>query len=154
VPAQARELAARLSELFERDCVIVARLNDAHRRLREANERLWCGLHPDALALIYNEAAPAGRSQIAELIGTASDGQAALLCGLQQAHWQIHHGFGQYQSGCEQRRQLAVEVGELSARLTDVLVAAGWTVPDARSADVHQLAAGIWRVAGGGEVGR
>ena len=48
--------------------------------------------------------------------------------------------FIDYQSGCEQRRQLAVEVGELSQQLTDALCAAGWSSQDARSADVHQLA--------------
>lgn len=48
VPARARELAARLSALFERDVEIVRRLNDAKSRLRDANERLWSGLAPDA----------------------------------------------------------------------------------------------------------
>jgi hypothetical protein len=154
VPDQARELAARLCELFEHDCVIVARLNDAHRRHSEANERLWCGLHPDALALIHNEAAPAGRSQIAGLISSAGDPEAAVLCALQQAHWQIHYGFHQYQTACEERRQLAVEVGELSQQLTEVLICAGFSAKDARNADVHQLAAGVWRAAVGGEAGR
>jgi hypothetical protein len=153
-PAQARELAARLSELFDRDCLIVGRLNDAHRRHSEANERLWSGLHPDALAVIYDEAAPAGRSQIAELLGTVGDPEAAMLRALQQAHWQLHRAFIDYQSGCEQRRQLAVEVGELSQQLTEALTRAGFSAKDARNADVHQLAAGIWRAAGGGEAGR
>jgi hypothetical protein len=37
-PASARELAGRLSVLFERDVEIARRLNDAGRRLRAANE--------------------------------------------------------------------------------------------------------------------
>ncbi len=37
-PAFARELAGRLSVLFERDVEIARRLNDAARRLRAANE--------------------------------------------------------------------------------------------------------------------
>jgi hypothetical protein len=37
-PAFARELAGRLSVLFERDVQIARRLNDAGRRLRAANE--------------------------------------------------------------------------------------------------------------------
>jgi hypothetical protein len=37
-PAFARELAGRLSVLFERDVEIARRLNDAGRRLRAANE--------------------------------------------------------------------------------------------------------------------
>jgi len=47
VPARARELAARLAALFERDVEIVCRLNDAHRRLADANDRLWSGLAPE-----------------------------------------------------------------------------------------------------------
>src|ERR1035437_7448399 len=68
VPALARELAARLAALFERDVEIVRRLNDAQRRVREANERLWSGLSPDAFGLIYDGIGPAGSSQIAALI--------------------------------------------------------------------------------------
>lgn len=154
LPAHARELAARLCELFEHDQVIVRQLREAQHRLSEANQRLWSGLHPDALALIYNETAPAGRSQIAALLATASDPEAAVLCALQRAHWQIHHAFIDYRSGCEQRRQLAVEVGEVSQQLTEVLTFAGFSAKDARSADVHQLAAGVWPAAGRGEVGR
>ena len=71
VPARARELAARLSVLFERDVEIVGRLNDAQSRLRDANERLWSGLAPDAFGLVYDGAAPAGESQIAALMSDA-----------------------------------------------------------------------------------
>jgi hypothetical protein len=67
VPARARELAARLSALFERDVEIVGRLNDAQSRLRDANERLGSGLAADAFGLIYDGSAPAGQSQIAKL---------------------------------------------------------------------------------------
>jgi len=61
-----------------------------------------------------------------------------LQCG--RIHWTIHRAFCAYQSACEQRRQLAVEVGELAQQLTDALTAAGWSITDARTADVHQLA--------------
>jgi hypothetical protein len=63
VPARARELAARLAALFERDVEIVGRLNDAQSRLRDANERLWSGLAPDAFGLVYDGSAPAGRAR-------------------------------------------------------------------------------------------
>jgi len=43
VSAAARELAARLSVLFERDVEIVQRLNDAQRRLLGANLDSRCG---------------------------------------------------------------------------------------------------------------
>ena len=150
VPARARELAARLSALFERDVEIVGRLNDAQGRLRDANERLWSGLAPDAFGLVYDGwSAPAGQSQIAKLMSDARsaggpDTDTAVLGALQQVHSAIHRSFCAYQSACEERRQLAVDVGELSQQLTEVLCTAGFSAQDARKADVHKLAgAGI-----------
>jgi len=145
VPVGARELAGRLAALFERDVELVRGLNDAQRRLRDANERLWSGLSPDAFGLICDGAAPAGVSPIARLIeDTLSAGgresRAAVLGALAQAHWAIHRAFHAYQWACEERRQLAVEVGELSVQLTETLCAAGWSASEARDADVHQLA--------------
>ena len=90
MPVLARELAARLSVLFERDVEIVRRLNDAQRRVREANERLWSGLSPDAFGLIYDGMAPAGSSEIAALMmGGACDAETAVLGALQEIHWAI-----------------------------------------------------------------
>jgi len=145
VPARARELAARLSALFERDVEIVVRLNDAQSRLRDANERLWSGLAPDAFGLVYDGSAPAGQSQIVKLMSDARsagglDSDAAVLGALQQVHSAIHRSFCAYQSACEVRRQLAVDVGELSQQLIEVLCAAGFSAEDARNADVHKLA--------------
>jgi DNA-binding PucR family transcriptional regulator len=142
VPALARELAARLSELFERGVEIVERLNDAQRRVREANERLRSGLSPDAFGLIYDDAAVAavGSSQVAALTDGARDARTAVLGALGQIHWSIHRGFCEYQAACEERRGLAVEVGELSQQLTDVLCGVGWSEDDAREANVHELA--------------
>jgi hypothetical protein len=142
MPALARELAARLSVLFERDVEIVERLNDAQRRLREANELLWSGLSPDAFGLIYDDAAVAavGSSQIAALMDGACDAKTAVLGALQQIHWSIHRGFCDYKSACEERRQLAVDVGEISAKLIEVLCGAGFSEDDARAANVHELA--------------
>jgi hypothetical protein len=145
VPARARELAVRLSVLFDRDVEIVGRLNDAQSRLRDANERLWSGLAPDAFGLIYDGAAPAGQSQIAELMSDArgageSDTDTVVRGALQAIHWAIHRAFCAYQSACEERRQLAVDVGELAQQLTEVLCAAGFSADDARNADVHKLA--------------
>ena len=145
VPAVACELAGRMSALFERDVEIVGRLNDAQRRLYDANERLWSGLSPDAFGLVYDGSALAGASPIAALLadarrarGPGSD--AAALSVLQETHWAIRSGFHAYQAGCEERRQLAFEVGELSRQLTDALCAAGWSADEARNADVHELA--------------
>jgi len=140
VPALARELAARLSALFERDVEIVERLNDAQRRVREANERLWSGLSPDAFGLIYDGVRPAGSSQIAALMDGAPDAKPAVLGALGQVHWSIHRGFCEYQSACEERRQLAIDVGEITAKFIEVLCAAGFSEADARGANVHEFA--------------
>jgi hypothetical protein len=139
VPARARELAARLGVLFGRDVEIIERLGDAQRRLRVANERLSSGLAPDAIGVT-----PAGKGQILKLMSDALSGggpgsEAAVLRALGEIHWRVHHAFCQYQRACEERRQLAFDVGELSHQLTEVLCAAGWTAQQARAADVHEL---------------
>ena len=145
VSAAAREFAARLSGLFERDVEVVQRLNDAQRRLLGANDRLRSGLHPDAFGLLDDGAARVGESPIAKLIGDARGvgapgSEARPLRPSQETHWAIRSAFYGYQYACEERRQLAFEVGELSVRLTAELVAAGWSEADARDADVHELA--------------
>lgn len=61
------------------------------------------------------------------------------------AHEQIRRAFWAYQHASEQHRQLAVSVGELSQQLSDVLTAAGHTAEQARTANVHELAAGTWQ---------
>ena len=68
------------------------------------------------------------------------DSDTAVLGALQQIHSAIDRSFCAYQSACEERRQLAVDVGELSQQLTEVLCAAGFSADDARNADVHKLA--------------
>lgn len=60
-------------------------------------------------------------------------------------HQEIHSAFSAYQDASEERRQLAVNVGELTAWLTDALTAAGHSREQARSANVHELAAGTWQ---------
>jgi len=143
VPVHARQLAAQLSALFDRDVEIVKRLNDAHHRLQHASERLWSGLAPDAFGLTNdNTAAPAiGQSPTAALIRDGGPTATShVLEALKQAHSQIHRGFCQYQSTSEERRQLAFDVGELSQQLTQALCAAGWSADQARNANVHQLA--------------
>ena len=142
VPAHARELAAQLSTLFQRDVEIVQLLNDAQRHLANANERLWSGLAPDAFGLIHDGAAAAvGTSPIAALLrdgGPTANSQ--MLEALQQIHRQIHRAFCAYQHAAEQRRQLAIDIGELSQQLTQALCAAGWSADQARHTNVHKLA--------------
>lgn len=152
VPAGARELASRLAALFESDCQIAERLNDAQRRLRHANDQLWSGLHPDAFGLVYDDAdrvaIAQGTSVVAgrmiDALGTG-DGERQLetvvLAALQRAHWTIHRAFVDYQTASEERRQLAVDAGEVAQQLADALSAVGWPADMARRANVHELAA-------------
>lgn len=145
VPPAARELAAQIGRLFDDDAELARRLNDAQDRLRRANERLWWGIHPDGLAAIYGEQWPAdsARTDVAfaesrsEVLAAADPLRAA-----QEAHWAIHRAFLDYQAAAEDRRHLAVDVGELVRAFVDALTAAGWSEEDARNADVRVIAAG------------
>lgn len=152
VPGRARPLAVKLAALFHADSRLAERLNDAQRRLRDANDRLWSGLHPDALGLAFGGAGRAGWGESAIAGGMAAalkagggqrEAESIVLEALQQAHWAIHRAFCDYQSACEERRRLAVDVGELSQQLVEELTAAGWSEQAARSADVHVLAGGL-----------
>jgi hypothetical protein len=151
VPSLARELAGRLSALFVVDRQFSVRLNDAQRRLLDANDRLWSGLHPDALDVVCDEryGVASGTSAVAGRViaalstaGGRREAESLLLGALQHAHWAIHRAFCDYQSVYEARRRLAVDVGELSLQLTEALTAVGWSAEAARNADVHELAAG------------
>jgi len=75
----------------------------------------------------------------------AAEVEAAVLPGLQEAHWAIHRAFSDYQRISEDRRHLAAEIGELISGLVSELIAAGWTEQAARDADVRQLAAAVAR---------
>jgi hypothetical protein len=59
-----------------------------------------------------------------------------------EIHWTIHRAFLDHRDAYEQRRQLAVDVGELSQQLADTLTAAGWTEQQAHTANVNHLADG------------
>ncbi len=148
VPEAAQRLAGELADAFETDRDLAERQNSAQHRLQAANDRLWSGLHPDALGLAYDDVAAAGQgsSAIGEGIvdavrsgGSAAEVEAALLGELQEVHWAIHRAFSEYQRIGEDRRHLAAEIGELIAAFVAELVAAGWSEEAARTADVHQL---------------
>jgi hypothetical protein len=138
VPDRARQVAAELEERFGRDAELATQLNDAQRRLQDANDRLWLGMHPDGIAAIYGEhpaaigsAGALNRSEILEARDPLREAQ--------RAHWTIHHALIAYQDAAERRRQLAAEVGELVAELIASLVAAGWSEHDARDANIPNL---------------
>lgn len=151
IPTAARALARDLAARFITDQQIACRLNDAGSRLRDANQRLWSGLHPDGLARLYEQTARSGdqpiQSEVAAVLldearGGAEEAKArtAVLAMVQEIHWVVHRAFSDYQVACEERRQLAAEVGELGYQLVDALVAAGWTEAQARDTNVHHLA--------------
>ena len=141
VPDLARKLAGRLGFLFTRDATLAQRLNDAQRRLQNANDRLWWGAHPDGLAAVYGEHPAAVDVDVAfgehrsDLLGAADP-----LTAIQQVHWQIHRAFIGHQTVAEERRRLAAEIGEVVRQLVDALIAAGWTEEQARNTNVHELA--------------
>ncbi len=139
VPEQARRLAAELDLQFAHDAELATELADAQRRLQHANDRLWSGLHPDGIAMIYGE-----HPAVVE-VATAHNRSEVLdapdpLRAVQQVHWSIHKAFTSYQSAAERRRQLAAEIGELAGDLITTLLGAGWSEHDAREACVHDLA--------------
>jgi hypothetical protein len=109
----------------------------------DANDRLWSGLARDAPGLSYDLAAPAGHSQIAKLIQAGPASQTTLLGALQATHWTIQGAFCAYQSACEERRQLAAEVGKTIRQFLDALLATGWSEDQAQNANVHELASAI-----------
>ena len=147
VPVRARELAARLAALFVAASQLAVALNDAQHRLLGANDRLWSGLHRDVLGLACGDVRrlAAGKGAIAERMVDAPGGgdgpdEAAMLGALERVHWTIGRAFIDYQRAYEERRRLAVDVGELSQQLIEVLCAAGWSEDAARAADLHALA--------------
>ncbi len=148
VPVRARELAARLAGLFVADSQLAVALSDAQHRLLGANDRLSSALGRDVLGLGCGgvRRLAAGKGAIAERMVDAAGGddgpevETAMLGALEHVHWTIGRAFIDYQRAYEERRQLAVDVGELSQQLIEVLCAAGWSREAARSADVHELA--------------
>ena len=140
IPERTRQLAAELERRFARDAELATQLNDAQRRLRDANDRLWSGLHPDGIAAIYGEHPAAVEAATAHSRSQALDSPDALRA-VQQVHWSIHKAFISYQSGAERRRQGAAETGELASELMTTLVGAGWSPKDARVTNIRSL---IW----------
>jgi hypothetical protein len=150
VPETAQRLAGELADAFEQDGGLAEQLTAAQHRLQAANDRLWSGLHPDVLGVVYDGAVRSGgqgESQVAESVvdavragAAATEVEAAVLSELQEVHWAIHRAFSEHQQLSEDRRHLAAEIGELIAGLVAELIAAGWSEEQARTADVHQLA--------------
>jgi hypothetical protein len=60
----------------------------------------------------------------------------------------VRQAFVEYRAAAEKRRQVAGQVGEATARLVDVMRAAGFSETQARSADVWALRRGVYRQGG------
>ena len=135
IPDRARGLAAGSTD----DRTLATELNDAQRWLRRANDRLWSGLHPDGMAVLYGECATAvdvaAAQNRSEILSAPEP-----LREIQGVHWTINRAFGDYQAAAERRRQLAAEIGELARQLIATLVAAGWYEEEVRGANVPNLA--------------
>jgi hypothetical protein len=135
VPARASEAAATLARLFEQDARLAELQNDAQHRLQGAAQRLWSGLHPDAVGLLYDDMHAVGIGEQSSVRGEP-ELTTVVLAVVQEIRWTIHRAFVDYQTASEERRQLAATIGELVEVLTD----AGWSEHDARNANVHELA--------------
>jgi hypothetical protein len=92
VPDRALQLAAELDLRFADDAGLAAPLNDTQLQLRRANDRLWCGLHPDRMVAVYAD------HPAAVDVAFANNRSEILRAGdpLQEAqdvHWTIQHAF-------------------------------------------------------------
>jgi hypothetical protein len=138
-PNRVRQLARELELRFAQDTELAGKLNDAHSRLKRANDRLWRGMHPDGVAVVYGERHATGNVAFAknrsEVLAASDPLQA-----IQQIHWQIHKAHCDYQRVAEDRRRLAADIGEIIRTLLDELMAAGWSETEARDANIGALA--------------
>jgi hypothetical protein len=57
----------------------------------------------------------------------------------------VRQAFVEYSTTAEQRREVAAQVGEATARLVDAMRAAGFSEAQARNADVWALRLGVYR---------
>ena len=146
-PDRARQLAAALELRFAQDAELARKLNDAHERLQHANDRLWCGLHPDGMAAVYGEHPAAVDAAVAENRSEVLSAPDPLQA-IQHVHWQIHQAHCDHEQVAEDRRHVAVDIGEVIRTVVDELVAVGWSEREAHSANVHELPAqqpNVWR---------
>lgn len=136
-----RVLADVLGALFEHDQQLVVALNAAQRRLLDANGRLTVGLSAAALSALFGPAGPdlalSGRRP-AVLQGGSP------VTALEEVADAIRAAFVDYQDACEERRQLAADVGEATVRLVDAMIASGYSEAQARNADVWALRDGTF----------
>ena len=135
-------LADVLGALFERDRQLVVELSAAQRCLLDANDRLTVGLSAGALCALFGPAGPD--------LGLSARRPAVLEAGcavtaLEEVADQIRRAFVEYQDAAEERRQIAVDVGEATVRLVDAMIGSGFSEAQAGRADVWALRDGLYR---------
>lgn len=139
VPAPARALARELLDLFARDSALCVALNEHQATLQAAVDQLTAGLSPEAIRAVWGSAAlDAGLSGRKPPVLAADQPVAAL----ERVAHEIHVAFSRYRDVYDERRQLGFDVGMLHARLTDALVAAGFTPEEIDRASTAALAEG------------
>ena len=132
----ARQAAARLAGLFERDQRLVVEFNRGQDRLLKANGWLTEGLSAEALQEIYGPGGPGlGLSGFQPRVLEDPHPREAL----ERVGRRIREAFYEYQCVADERRVLGVDVGEATAVLVDALVAAGWSEQQVRDAGVLEL---------------
>jgi len=134
-PDRARQLAHDLELRFAQDAELARRLNDAHDRLQRANDRLWCGIHPDGIGAVYGERPTEGNAAFgenrSEVLGAPDQRQA-----LQRIHWQIHKAHCDYLVDLDlltpaERRDLAIALLPGASEETRALLLDSFTTTDA-----------------------
>jgi hypothetical protein len=141
VSGRSRRLATELQRLFAQDAELAEQLNDAHRRLLNANDQPWSRLHPDGLRVRHADHPAFEASQLETTRRGRSQALACpdVLGAIQAVHWQIHRAHCDHQQVAEYRRRLAAATGEVMGAFVDELIAAGWSEEEARTASVHEL---------------
>ena len=141
VSDRARQLASELQRLFAHDTDLAHKLNDAHRRLLDANNRLWSGMHPDGLRALDGDHPAPEAAQLEATLRSRSQvlDSPDVLDAVQAVHNQIHLAQCDYERVAEDRRHLAAEIDEIIRTLLDELVA-GWSEQQTRNTDIHALA--------------
>lgn len=142
VPNAARAHAWRLVEMFDRDQHLAVQLNEAQSRFLQALERLSPGLSAQALQGLYG---PGGAD-----LGAGAGARPAVLedpsptTALEEVADRLRRAHVDYAHRAEDRCLLGADIGETTAQLVAAMDAAGYSASEARTADVKDLADGIY----------
>jgi len=123
-----------LAALFEHDRQLAVQLNAAQAGLLGAADLVRGGVSGDAgVRALLDAAGPDHGFVAAPETGLPAAGAGEAVGET------VRRAFLEYQRAAEQRRQVAADVGEATVRIVDVLIAAGYSEAEARTADVRGL---------------